>query len=86
MFCFSTLIFITDFPIIYDGSAMDVSGTSCATPTFAGVVAALNDVRLNKGKATLGFLNPLLYSLGASAATQNAFNDIASGSNPSATW
>ncbi|KAI1789321.1 family S53 protease-like protein [Ganoderma leucocontextum] len=54
-----------------------VSGTSASSPTFASIVALLNDQRLNAGKAPLGFLNPLLYSSAASA-----FNDITSGSNP----
>lgn len=44
-----------------------VAGTSCATPVTAGIVALLNEVRLNKGKTPLGFLNPLLYALGAQA-------------------
>ena len=45
--------------------------------TFAGVVSLLNDYLLSKGKAPLGFLNPLLYSKATSG-----FNDITSGSNP----
>ncbi len=45
--------------------------------TFAGVIALLNDFRLSQGKASLGFLNPLIYSTGVPG-----FNDITSGSNP----
>lgn len=52
-----------------------VAGTSCATPTAAGVFALLNDLRLQNGKSTLGFVNPLLYSNAA------LFNDITSGSS-----
>ena len=37
-----------------------VAGTSCASPTFSGVVSLLNDIRLSKGLSTLGFLNPFL--------------------------
>lgn len=37
-----------------------VAGTSCASPTAAGVIGLLNDLRLAKGKSSLGFLNPLL--------------------------
>jgi len=54
-----------------------VSGTSCSSPTFAGIVSLLNDLRLQKGQPTLGFLNPLLY--GQLATT---FTDIVKGSNP----
>merc|ERR1711972_918184 len=52
-----------------------VAGTSCASPTAAGVFSLLNDVRLQAGKSTLGFLNPLIYEHAA------AFNDITTGSN-----
>jgi len=54
-----------------------VAGTSCASPTAAGVIAALNDVRLAAGKKSLGFLNPLLYSL----AGTNNLQDVTTGSN-----
>ena len=54
---------------------MPVAGTSCASPTAAGVIALLNDARLQAGKPTLGFLNPALYANAAS------LNDITSGTN-----
>ena len=53
------------------------SGTSAAAPAFAGIISMLNDARLSKGKPSLGFLNPLLYS-----KLSGAFNDVTSGSNP----
>ena len=52
-----------------------VSGTSCASPTAAGVFGLLNDVRLAANKSTLGFLNPFIYAHAA------AFNDCTTGSN-----
>lgn len=52
-----------------------VAGTSCASPTAAGIFSLLNDLRLQNGKSTLGFLNPLIYENAA------AFNDITTGSN-----
>ena len=36
----------------------------------------LNDARLRAGKPSLGFLNPLIYSL------KGRFNDITTGNNP----
>lgn len=72
--------FAVDFDIIVDGSGTVVDGTSCATPTFSGVVSSLNDVRLNNGKSTLGFLNPLLYQ----TLQGKGFFDITEGSNPGA--
>jgi tripeptidyl-peptidase-1 len=41
--------------------AQTVDGTSAATPTFAGIVALLDDIRLNAGQPTLGWINPLIY-------------------------
>ena len=52
-----------------------VSGTSCASPTAAGIFGLLNDIRGSAGKAPLGFLNPFIYQNAA------AFNDITKGSN-----
>lgn len=65
----------TGFIVINGGMEQDVAGTSCACPTFSGVLALLNDLRLQAGKSTLGWVNPFFY--------QNAamFNDITSGNN-----
>lgn len=46
--------FATGFEIVMHQTTIGVDGTSCATPTFAGVVSALNDVRMAAGKPTLG--------------------------------
>jgi tripeptidyl-peptidase-1 len=64
------------FIIVQMGLSMPVAGTSCSSPTVAGIIALLNDARFQAGKTSLGFLNPLIYS------HPSAFNDITSGSNP----
>ena len=69
--------FSVNFEIITDGTVFPVSGTSCASPTFAGIVSLLNDVRLMSGKSTLGFLNPLLYQ----TLKGKGFIDVTEGSN-----
>ena len=51
----------TNFQVFVGGQWTPVSGTSCASPTFAGIVSTINAERLNTGLATLGFLNPVLY-------------------------
>ena len=66
-----------NFVVDVAGQGQGVSGTSASSPTFAAVVALLNDELLNQGKSPLGFLNPMLYSTGAAA-----LNDITKGSNP----
>ncbi|KAI9069415.1 family S53 protease [Trametes sanguinea] len=66
------------YPVIADGSVFTLQGTSCSSPTFASVVALLNDRLAAQGKPPLGFLNPFLYSEKGRAA----LNDITTGSNP----
>lgn len=39
-----------------------ISGTSCSTPVWAGIIGLINDVRLSNNKTVLGFLNPMIYS------------------------
>ncbi|KAJ5726859.1 Tripeptidyl-peptidase sed2 [Penicillium malachiteum] len=63
-----------NYAIYEKGSLSSVDGTSCAAPTFAGVIALLNDARIQAGKAPMGFLNPWLYSDG-----RTALNDITTG-------
>ncbi|KAH9972912.1 family S53 protease-like protein [Russula compacta] len=63
--------------VVYKGSTAAVSTTGASSPIFASVVALLNDRLVAAGEPVLGFLNPFLYSIGASA-----LNDITSGSNP----
>eukprot|EP00051_Salpingoeca_urceolata_P021428 m.336287 g.336287 ORF g.336287 m.336287 type:complete len:645 (-) comp19795_c1_seq2:3835-5769(-) len=53
-----------------------VAGTSCASPTFSGVIALLNDLRARVSKPTLGFLNPLLY-----ANVSSSLYDVVEGCN-----
>lgn len=48
-----------NFNIVVGGFTTFVAGTSCASPTFTGIVSLLNDQRLSAGKSTLGYLNPL---------------------------
>ena len=65
-----------DFMVVSDFIPLPVMGTSCAAPTFSGIVSLLNDARYAIGKSTLGFLNPLLYS----AVGVASLNDITFGS------
>lgn len=52
-----------------------ISGTSCGTPSFAAVVALLDQIAGGR----LGNVNPMLYTLNAS--TPSAFHDITIGNN-----
>jgi len=55
------------------GGTRSMGGTSASTPVVAGIVSLLNDLRLQRGSSTLGFLNPLLYQ------HPQALNDITDG-------
>lgn len=57
------------------GVARGISGTSASSPSFAGLVALANDARIAAGRPPLGFLNPLIYTIGP----LGAFNDITVG-------
>jgi subtilase family serine protease len=58
-----------------DMSLMLAGGTSVAAPTFAGIVALLNQ----QSKASQGNVNPKLYSL--ASFSSDAFHDITQGNN-----
>jgi tripeptidyl-peptidase-1 len=63
-----------NFVVISGGQWQSVGGTSCSSPSFAGLVSQLNNIRMENGK-TLGFLNPWLYK------NPGFFTDIVEGSN-----
>lgn len=76
-----------NFAVYTAGSLANLEGTSCSSPTFAGVIALLNDARLRANKPVMGFLNPWIYTNGASV-----LNDITTGGStgcsqvPYASW
>ena len=54
-----------------------VAGTSASCPVVAGLITQLNNVRLNAGKTSLGWLNPTIYSTWQAAG---CFHDVNDGS------
>jgi tripeptidyl-peptidase-1 len=64
------------FGYVTGGVASLAGGTSASAPTFASIIALINDLLIAAGKPVLGFLNPFIYS-NASAA----FTDITIGHN-----
>jgi subtilase family serine protease len=60
-----------------DGKTLEpIGGTSVGAPTFAGILALINQATASNG---LGNVNPMLYQL--AATTPNAFHDVTSGTN-----
>jgi subtilase family serine protease len=68
--------------IVVSGQLLPGGGTSAAAPTFAGIVALLNQYLVANhalSQAGLGHINPMLYALAQSSPA--AFHDVTSGSN-----
>lgn len=62
--------------IFQNGEFLIAGGTSASTPIFASLINRINELRLNAGKSTVGFINPALYS------HPEMLNDITNGTNP----
>jgi subtilase family serine protease len=60
---------------------ISVGGTSAATPLMAGGVLLADQYAARHRQPPLGFLNPLLYQLGARRAGRGVFSDVTRGNN-----
>ncbi len=69
------------YSIYYGGDWHVYGGTSVAAPLWAGFTALVNQQRAAAGAGPVGFLNPLIYQIGASAAYTTDFHDIVTGTN-----
>jgi hypothetical protein len=61
-----------------------IGGTSAAAPSFAGILALVNQALATANPSApvgLGNANPILYALAGNPATQGAFNQITTGNN-----
>lgn len=65
------------YSVIVGGTTTYAYGTSCSAPVFAAMVSLTNAIRIANGNASLGFLNPTIYSSDRSSY----FTDITSGNN-----
>ena len=63
------------YQVFVNSNIESVGGTSASTPAFAGMVALLNEARIQHGKPPMGFLNPFLYQ------NADAFTDVTLGTN-----
>lgn len=69
------------FLICNNGQQVSVGGTSAAAPLWAGFTALANQKGAGLGKARIGFMNPLIYSIGKGARYVTDFHDITFGNN-----
>ena len=67
------------FPVITAGQLGQPGGTSVSSPLFSGVVSLINEISVKYTGTTVGFINPLLYTMQASDPT--TFNDMTVGNN-----
>jgi len=63
--------------VVLNGKGQQIGGTSWSAPTWAGLLALVNQARAKAKKVPLPFLNPLLYRLNGSAS----FRDVTVGTN-----
>jgi uncharacterized repeat protein (TIGR01451 family) len=77
------LVADTVFTYSDDGSPGVVGGTSCAAPLWAGLTALANQEAAADGQPPVGFINPVVYAIGAGSAYPRDFHDTISGDN---TW
>ena len=69
--------------VIYNNGSSSglVGGTSAAAPLWAGFCALINQQSIAATGTTIGFLNPAIYRLAATANYANYFHDITVGNN-----
>ncbi len=68
--------------VIVEGAIYEVGGTSLSAPLWAGASAVWDNANEGAGRPGIGFVAPLLYSLGNDSTTYaNDFHDIQTGSN-----
>jgi hypothetical protein len=71
------------YVVVSGGAEIAVGGTSAAAPSFAGILAVLNQYLVQnktQPKAGVGNINPKLYSM-AAAGTPGVFHDVTAGNN-----
>jgi hypothetical protein len=68
-----------------DGYSGDFGGTSCAAPLWAAFTALINQQAVANGQPSVGFINPVIYAIGAGPGYASAFHDTTTGNNTSST-
>jgi kumamolisin len=58
-----------------------IGGTSASTPLWASLIILANQRAASNGKPTMGFINPILYKMGADSTLNAAFHDVTTGGN-----
>ncbi|KAI5366002.1 putative peptidase S53, activation domain, Sedolisin domain, peptidase S8/S53 domain superfamily [Septoria linicola] len=64
-----------NYVVAINGAWAKVYGTSASAPTLGSIITLINEARINIGKGSIGFINPVAY------AHPEVFNDVISGGN-----
>lgn len=64
-----------NYVVAVDGAFALVYGTSASSPTLGSILTLINEARINIGKSSIGFINPVAY------AHPEVFNDVTQGGN-----
>jgi len=70
----------TLYPVFTNNDETMMYGTSASTPLVASIVSLLNQHRLERGRPSLGFINPLLYRMHEKFGN-DIFRDVTIGDN-----
>ena len=70
----------TGYATYIAGSWSVYGGTSASSPLWCAFVALVNEYRASYGQGRVGFLNPIIYTLGTNPDYNTYFNDIKDGS------
>ena len=65
-----------NYVVAVDNAFIQAFGTSASAPVVGAIFTLINEARINAGKSSIGFVNPVLYS------NPGALNDVTSGNNP----
>uniref|UniRef100_A0A6B2L5D1 Peptidase S53 domain-containing protein n=1 Tax=Arcella intermedia TaxID=1963864 RepID=A0A6B2L5D1_9EUKA len=67
--------------VVWGGNIVSIGGTSASGPILAGIIAMINDLRLQRNKGPLGLINPVLYAQHTASIQNLIFKDIVVGEN-----
>ncbi len=70
------LVYITAFPNAIRPGWHTTGGTSAGSPQVAGLLAVVNSMRAEGGKAPIGDPHPAVYALGNSASASTYYRDV----------
>ncbi len=68
------------YVVVSQGNSVGFGGTSCAAPSFAGVLAIVNQA-IGAAQPGLGNAGPVLYALAGNPVASSVFHDVSQGSN-----